>query len=188
MRLLFFVFSVLSLAACSTSPAIKLRSFPEGAQVSAVESDGGTRPLGKTPMESDASMESLLIEKEGYEPVRIFVGRMNSQHYEYSVKLTPKAEDPKLTDMKSRYERLAKSIARANNLINTKRFSEAESLLGNLTNDYPNVSVAYDLLGNISYLQRDYRRAINHYQRSIEINPENTETKQVLNRLRSMTN
>lgn len=188
MRLILLSFSILILGACSTRSSIKLKSFPEGANVSAIESDGGTRLLGKTPLESTESMESLIIEKEGYESTRIFVGRLDSQHYEYSVKLTPKAEDPKFTDIKSRYERLAKSIAKANNLINNKRFAEAESLLGNITTDYPNVSVSYDLLGNISYLQKDFRRAISHYQRSIEINPENSETKQVLDRLRSMTN
>lgn len=188
MRLIILCFPMFLLGACSSGSSIKLKSFPEGANVSAIESDGGTRLLGKTPLESDGSMESLLIEKEGFESTRIFVGRLQSQHYEYSVKLIPKAEDPKFTDIKSRYERLAKSIAKANNLINNKRYSEAESLLGNITTDYPHVSVSYDLLGNISYLQKDFRRAINHYQRSIEINPDNSETKQVLDRLRSMTN
>jgi tetratricopeptide (TPR) repeat protein len=180
--------SVFILGACSSRSSIKLKSTPEEAVVSAVETDGSFRIIGKTPLETSESMQSILIEKEGFESARIFIGRLNSQNYEYSIKLTPKADDPKLTDIKSRYERLAKSIAKANNLINKKRYVEAESLLINLTNDYPNVSVGYDLLGNISYMQKDFRKAINHYQRSLELNPENSETKQVLDRLRSMTN
>lgn len=189
MKLFMLLFSALLMESCSTtSSSIKLKSSPEGANVLAIETDGSSRIIGKTPLETSESMQSILIEKEGFESARIFIGRLNSQNYEYSVKLTPKADDPKLTDIKSRYERLAKSIAKANNLINKKRYVEAESLLINLTNDYPNVSVGYDLLGNISYMQKDFRKAINHYQRSLELNPENSETKQVLDRLRSMTN
>jgi len=182
-----FLFLIV-LGACSTSSSIKLRSVPDGATVSAIESDGSSRSLGKTPLETSESMQSLLIEKEGFESSRIFVGRLQSQNYEYSVKLTAKAEDPKVTDIKSRHERLAKTIAKAHNLINNKRYSEADSLLVNLTNEYPYVSVGYDLLGNISYLQKDFRRAIGYYQKSLELNPENVETKQVLDRLRSMSN
>jgi tetratricopeptide (TPR) repeat protein len=187
-KLILSLVSVLFLQACSSSSSIKLKSVPDGAAVSAIESDGSSRLLGKTPLETSESMQSLLIEKEGFESSRIFVGSLKSQNYEYSVKLSPKAEDPKITDIKSRYERLAKSIAKANNLINNKKYTEADSLLVNLTNDYPYVSVGYDLLGNISYLQKDFRRAIGYYQKSLELNPENVETKQVLDRLRSMSN
>ena len=181
--LIIFIFQ-----ACSSSSSIKLKSVPDGAIVSAIEADGSSRPLGKTPLQTSESMQTILIEKEGFESSRIFVGLLDSQNYEYSVKLTPKAEDPKVTDIKSRYERLAKNIAKANNLISRKKYSEADSLLVNLTNDYPYVSVGFDLLGNISYLQKDFKRAIGYYQKSLELNPENVETKQVLDRLRSMSN
>ena len=188
MKTISWLAMALILGSCASGPSLKIKSVPEGATVSAVESDGSTRSLGKTPMETSEGMQSLVIEKEGYESSRIFVGRIQSQHYEYSVKLTAKAEDPKVTDIKSRHERLAKSIAKANNLINNKKYVEADLLLVNLTNDYPYVSVGYDLLGNISYLQKDFRRAIGYYQKSLELNPENIETKQVLDRLRSMSN
>lgn len=176
------------LTACSSRSSIKIRSVPEGASVSAVDSDGSTRLIGKTPVESDESLQALLIEKEGYEPARVFVGRLQSQHYEYTVKLDQRTEDPKMADLKTRYERLAKNIAKANNLINNKRYAEADALLSNLTSEYPYVSVGHDLLGNVSYLQKDFKRAIGHYQKSLELNPENIETRQVLDRLRSMSN
>ena len=188
MNLYLFIIVLMFMTSCSTSSSIKLRSIPEGANVSAVESDGTARLLGQTPLETKESMQSLLIEKDGHESSRIFVGRLHSENYEYSVKLTPKVEDPKVAGIKSRYEKLAKTLAMANNLLNNKRYSEANSILVNLTNDYPYVSVSYDLLGNISYLQKDFRKAIHYYQKSLDINPENVETKQVLDRLRSMTN
>lgn len=179
---------ILATASCSSPSSLKLKSVPEGANVSALEGDGSTRLIGKTPIETNESMQTLVIEKDGFETSRIFVGRLHSENYEYSVKLQAKSEDPKMTDIKARHERLAKSIAKANNLINTKRYAEADSLLVNLTSEYPYVSVGYDLLGNISYLQRDFKRAINYYQKSLALNPENVETKQVLDRLRSMSN
>lgn len=184
----FLILFSLFLQACSSGSSIKLKSVPSEAKVSAVESDGTARSMGVTPLETSESMQSILIEKEGYESTRIFVGRLQSENYEYSVKLTPRIEDPKLTDIKSRHERLAKSIAKAHNLINKKNYPEANSLLVGLSNDYPYVSVTYDLLGNISFLQKDFKRAIDHYQKSLNLNPENVETKQVLDRLRSMSN
>lgn len=188
MKLYLVILILFHMASCTSASSIKLKSIPEGANVSAIESDGSTRLLGKTPLETKESMQSLLIEKDGHESSRIFVGRLHSENYEYSVKLTPKIEDPKMTGVKARHEKLAKSIAKANNLLNNKRYSEASSLLVDLTNEYPYVSVGFDLLGNISYLQKDFRKAINYYQKSLDINPENVETKQVLDRLRSMTN
>lgn len=188
MRSIAVCFLLLLAVSCGSRSSIKIKSLPSGATVSAIDSDGSIRTLGQTPFETNESMQSFVVEKEGYEGSRIFIGRLASQHYEYSLNLTPKALDPKVSDIKSQQERLAKNLAKANNLINRKRYSEAHSLLINMTSDYPYVSVTYDLLGNISYLQKDFRSAISHYQRSLEINPENVETKQVIDRLRSMTN
>lgn len=173
---------------CTTSRNVRVRSVPEGATVTAMDSEGSGRVLGASPLETNEQMQALLIEKDGYEPAHIFLGRAEKQNYDFTVRLTKKAEDSKLTDSRARQEKLAQAIARANNLIVNKRFSEAEGVLTGLTADYPFVSVIYDLLGNINYLQKDFRSALNYYERSLSINGENEETKQVIQRLRAMSN
>lgn len=179
---------VLQVTSCSTRSTINIRSLPQGATVSVIETDGTIKEIGKTPLDTNEQYVSLQVDKEGYEPYRIFLGGIKTSGQEFTVKLASKAEDLKVGDIKNRHEKLAKGIARAHSLITRKKFTEAEALLINLTNDYPHVSVGYDLLGNISYLQKDLRRAVGFYEKSLQINPENLETKQVVDRIKSMSN
>ena len=130
----------------------------------------------------------LEISKEGYESQHIFIAQDNTQEsYNINIKLKTKNEDLKGLDMKSRQERLAKNLTRSSNLINKKRYVEAEQILVETVRDFPHVSVGYDLLGNVSYLQRDFRAALNYYKKSFQLNPENSETKFIIDKLEGMT-
>jgi len=130
----------------------------------------------------------LEISKEGYETQHIFIAQDNTQEsYNISVKLKMKNEDLKGLEMKSRQEKLAKNLTRASHLITKKRYADAEQILIETTREFPYISVGHDLLGNVSYLQRDFRAALNHYKRSFQLNPENTETKLMIDKLESMT-
>jgi tetratricopeptide (TPR) repeat protein len=130
----------------------------------------------------------LEITKEGYESQHIFIAQDNTQEsYNINIKLKMKNEDLKGLDMKSRQERLAKNLTRSSNLINKKRYVEAEQILVETVRDFPHVSVGYDLLGNVSYLQRDFRAALNYYRKSFQLNPENSETKLMIDKLEGMT-
>ncbi len=159
-------------------------------------SEGDTRILGSTPAEVNGSdvfsnksrMSMLEISKEGYESQHIFIAQDNTQEsYNINIKLKMKNEDLKGLDMKSRQERLAKNLTRSSNLINKKRYVEAEQILVETVRDFPHVSVGYDLLGNVSYLQRDFRAALNYYKKSFQLNPENSETKLMIDKLEGMT-
>ncbi len=188
MKQIFIVMALVALSSCSSPRSLKVRSIPEGASVSIIENDGSARPLGVTPLESSESMQALAIEKDGFEKAHLFIGRFENQNYDYVIRLQKKADDPKANDSRTKQERVALIIARANNLISTRRFGEAESILTNLTPDFPFVSVIYDLLGNVNYLQKDFRAALGYYEKSLELNPDNEDTKQVIQRLRAMSN
>ena len=159
--------------------------------------DGEVKSLGQTPIElngtdvfSNASRMSMLqVSKEGYETNHIFIAQDSQQeNYNILTKLKTKSEDVKSQDLKNRQEKLARTIASAQNLTSKKKFSEAERLLTSLTQDFPHVSVTYDLLGNIAYLQRDLKAALNYYQKSFALNPENSETQKMIDKLKGMTN
>ncbi len=189
--ILFFVFG------CATDSKIRITSSPEKAEVKVTTNDGESKSLGVTPLEisgrdvyANASRMSVLhISKEGFETQNLFIAQENNiENYNINVKLKTKTEDVKGQDIKQRQEKLAKGIAMSHHLISKKRFEEAERVLTGITNDYPYVSVPYDLLGNISYLQRDFRAALGYYERSYQINPENAETKSMIDKLKQMTN
>ena len=101
--------------------------------------------------------------------------------------ITQEHSNSDFEQFKKNQEKLARNIAKANSLIHLKRYPEASSILQNVVNDFPHVSVGYDLLGNISYLQRDFKQAEQYYQKSIQISPDNVETQNVLERIKKIT-
>jgi tetratricopeptide (TPR) repeat protein len=181
----FFLFFIL--LGCASEPSLSIKSNPEGASVSALDSNGSEQDLGLTPVSLKAGIQSLNVQKEGFEPMKILISSDSSQNYEFNLRLVKKIEDPKLFDSKKNQEKLARNIAKANNLIHSKKYSEARNILENIVSDFPYISVSYDLLGNISYLQRDFKSAEQFYQKSIQISPDNVETQNVLERLKKIT-
>jgi tetratricopeptide (TPR) repeat protein len=189
------VILIIALAsACSSNPQIKIQSAPEGALVTSRTADGSIKSIGKTPLQVASReiggaerLSGLIVTKEGYEDHHILLGRDRGQEsYDINIRLSTKTEDPKVLDAKSRQEKLARMMVQAYNFITSKRYEEAKSLLTNAVQEYPHISVGYDLLGTLSYLQKDLRSALNYYERSFVINPENNETKQMIDRLKGM--
>lgn len=179
---------------CTTTPRVSITSLPEGAVVNLKGVDGSNRILGKTPLdlssrELGGSQRLSVIElsAEGFQQQQIMLGRdRGSENYDINVQLKKIAEDAKNLDARGRQEKLARSIAQASNLINNKRFDEARALLNNIILEYPHVSVGYDLIAGLSFLQKDLKAALSYYEKALTINPENVETRQMVNRLRGM--
>jgi tetratricopeptide (TPR) repeat protein len=191
----FLILALLQLAACGSSGGVKLNSVPEGASVTLHGSGGSARDLGKTPLQLSGSelsnsggrLSSLTISKEGHKEHHVLLGRdRGSESYDILVTLQPQMEDPKVLDIRSRQERLAKLLVQAHNLTAQKRYDEAERVLGGVLQDYPQVSVGHDLMGNVNYLQKDLKSALRSYERSLQLNPENIETRQMIDRLKGM--
>jgi tetratricopeptide (TPR) repeat protein len=185
------------LMSCASNSRVKITSSPDKAEVKVTTNDGETKSLGTTPLEIDgreiyanaSRMSMVHVSKEDFETQNIFIAQDSTQeNYNINVKLKTRTEDAKGLEIKARQEKLAKNIAVSNNLINKKRYEEAQRVLITIIQDFPYVSVSYDLLGNISYLQRDFRAALNYYQKSFQINPENAETKMMIDKLKTMTN
>jgi hypothetical protein len=185
-----FILFLLLCAHCAVRKRVTLLSFPEGANVSVKSQEGTLKSLGKTPLKyDDRDVEStfgdfaaLVFSKEGYEEQHVFVEP--SAQLDVKVKLQPKMDDPKLLDTQKRQENLVKQVVQAHAFIHSKKFEEAKVILINVTRDYPYVSVGFDLLGNISYLQKDLQMALQYYEKSMVLNPENPETKLILEKIR----
>ena len=81
---------------------------------------------------------------------------------------------------------MASAIARANGLIQSKQYGEAETVMLNFIEQYPSVSVGFDYLGNLNYLQKKYAKALKYYKRAISLNPQNAERKIIVERIQSL--
>lgn len=189
--ILFLVF--IFLQACASSPTIIISSVPDGATVSSI-TEGNNRLIGRTPLKINSRdlgggqrLTSLDITSEGYQSQQILLARdRGTENYEINIELKKNSEDPKSLDSRNRQEKLAQSIAQATNFINNKRYDEARNLLNRLIVDFPNLSVGYDLLGGLHYLQKDLKASLGYYEKALTINPDNTDTRSMVNRLRGM--
>jgi len=186
-------FLLIAAVGCSTQGVVKINSVPEGATITSV-GPSGTRIMGKTPLQLDSSslpgegrFNSLTLTKEGHRDHHLLLARdRGSDNYDISVNLQAQGDDPKVADARSRQERLAKLLLQAHALTAAKKYQEADRVLGSLLQDYPHISAGHDLMGNLAYLQKDLKTALSHYERSLQINAENTETKQMIDRLKGM--
>lgn len=185
MKIIFVILIVL-LSACSrVSLKAKLASYPEGASVGVQNREGKITPLGVTPLEAELTdpISEIVFSKAGFKEERIIVAGGSNSIVNVTAKLTS-ANDLNTANNGARFERLARDVLRANQMIGKKSYSEARSILSSLTSEFPYVSVTYDLLGNVSYLERDTARALTYYEKSLTLNPENIETRRMVERLK----
>lgn len=182
MKLFIFFF----LMSCSqVPPKAQLSSYPDGANVAIKDQSGRIKSLGVTPLLAELPEEpvTLVFSKEGFDESQILVSLSDGEKADFLARLKSDApsRDPETF---SKVDRLGRDLVRAHNLMGTKKYSEAEALLSQLTREFPMVSVSYDLLGNLAYLERDSSRALKNYEKSLSINPENPETRRMVQRLK----
>jgi hypothetical protein len=173
---------------------VVIQSLPDQAEVSFTSGGGNRVSLGKTPV-TVASAEfpqvfssggTFEIQKDGFTPELIVLPQTA---IESTVSLSVHLRETKAGDSCAHAAAvtLARGVAMAQQQIVGHRFLEAETTLNSLTVAYPNLSVIYDLLGNMYYLQRDVPRAIAAYRRSVELDPSNAYTQTLLNKLQTLS-
>ncbi len=191
--------SALLLVGCATGK-LDITSSPEGASILKIESSGNAKVIGKTPMSVDvnnftSSSESyvhLAISKEKFRREAVIIPRnMFEASHTLNFKLTSINESgsldecPKLPE--NSFSELARGVAEAQTMITEKDFSAAENKLQVLTAQFPFVSVLYDFIGNIKYLQKNLNGALKAYEKSLELWPHNPQTTRMVNKIRGMT-
>jgi predicted Zn-dependent protease len=82
--------------------------------------------------------------------------------------------------------KVARNVAQAIFFTQQKKFDQAETLLTNLINENPDISVLYDLIGNVHYLNQKTNLAVEAYSRSLELNPNSLETQRMFNKLNTI--
>lgn len=175
---------------------VKINSFPREAQVSILKGNGELNSIGATPYEgprnslfsSGSSSSYLRISKDGYQTKELLVtGPESSQNVDLLISLakdseTKSANIPTPLDI----ERYSKLLLKSNRLIQSKKFDEAQIVLDQLILNYPSTSAPYDLKANVYYLQHNYSKAIENYQQSVSINPENRESSLMIEKIKTL--
>lgn len=191
---LFILISLISLG-CSTPTQIKVTTIPSGADAEIVDQTGMASPLGKTPLnlkESDvyknANIASQLrIKKEGYiDQNVVLVKPLFGSEINVYVKLNKEELNQNVNEQIAAQEKIASTIAKVNGLIQAKQYPEAEIAMNNFVDQYPSISVGYDYLGNINYLQKRYAKALKFYNKANAINPVNAERKLLVDKIQNL--
>lgn len=211
---LIWLLLVSMLTACATGN-MQLSSIPEGSNVVLISGRGEIKSLGKTPLKmtmqklfSNASnFANLRVEKDGFYSQSFIIPRTSlPTNHEINVSLEEKplvkAPDaqplpstpvtPVAVEMdkcsqlsKESLTKLSKGVAVVQSIILKRDFEIAKVRLAGLIADFPYISVLYDLQGNIFYLQKNYNEAVNAYEKSLELEPDNMETAFIVKKLRT---
>lgn len=182
----------LILAACASSQnTLRVESDPVGADVFVNSAGQPSRKVGVTPIsltanelgESSSSVEVLLV-KTGYERERLVLppsayGRTGN----LIIKLGAQESSNLCRDTDLAVTKVSRGVAQIQGLVRNKNYSEAERILKSLSDEFPSVSVLYDLLGNVYYLMRDRSKALASYKKSLSLAPNNIETQNIIRRL-----
>lgn len=189
------VVSLTLLTSCTTTH-LSIESEPSGADILIIGNDGREDKLGQTPLVLTPEMESrfsnnnweLSVNKAGYLKNQIFVEtKMFKEVGRIFVKLTPDSNWAEAYQDKNAYKYLndvSSMTAEIQGATVKGDYAKAESLATSLVTRYPKLSVGWNLLGNIYYLQKRIEKAIESYQKSLELNPNDAATKNILEKIR----
>lgn len=190
-RLYLILVSLVFITSCS-SMAIKVDSQPSGAEVYS-QVGQNQKKLGVTPL-------SLAAEQIAGDNVHLVIQKPGFQQYSIILeKRTLKADAQvfaRLTSGDSRgiaslgggntgekVEKVSRTVASIQSQLLKKNFQSAESLAQSLVNEYPSFAVGWNLLGNAYYLQNRHSEALEAYYKASEIDPDNRETQNLIERI-----
>lgn len=186
-----FLFSLISLAGCSGGK-IKFTSTQNDTRIIAADKDGKLRELGVAPISINHNevfrgnnYVELLAQNASGQTQRILVSKpFMHTDIELFFDLKDNDGDRDVARVGESLEKVSLEVAKSYRLITSKKYTEAQTILNDLKNEFPGISVPYDFLGNIEYLKGNYSKALIFYQRAKAINPNNVERDLLMKRLR----
>lgn len=180
----------LALSGCASS-GLNVQSTPEGADVLVVRPGQAPMKLGKTPLVvpsssiSGDSAAQLVLEKNGFGSQSVLLpNTMLPSRADVYVNMRESALPLACVQQTEATNEVTRGVLQAQSEIIRKNYDNAETLLRNLALKYPNISVVFDLLGNVHYLKKDLGNALTAYEKSNELSPGNPETVRMVERLR----
>ncbi len=178
---------------CS-SGTIKVESLPEGAEIFISVNGQMPRKVGVTPLvvqesQINSGNESfqISVSKEGFLSENILApGSIFPRSSTVQVKLKEINTGKKVGQNDDSLQKISSSIAQIVDNIKNKEYDLAEKNLVNLQSQFPSVSTIYELLGNVFYLKKDLAKAHGFYKRALDLNPNNSDTSRMIQKIESI--
>ena len=188
--------SILVFAAGCTSSTLRVRSVPDGAEVTYISRDGNPVRVGNTPLELDSvnspgifsEPTQIQVRKDGYTPQSVLVPKFGLMGGSGQVNFVlSQTELPKICNTNNDIaSEIARGVTEISSLIQRKRYQDANGLLQSLIVKYPGLSVLYDLKGNIAFLQKNLTVALDAFKQSNSMAPNNPATLNMIERLQTL--
>lgn len=163
-------------------------SYPTKSEVSVIEKDGSIKSLGQTPLVIDNDklfhneMVHIVFSHKEYEDKNfVLVRPEGNMRMNVSAKL--KKEYKEDTNFMAQIDKVSSEVAKIQNNINIKNYENAKLMAKRLITTYPELSVAYDLLANIHFLQNNKKRALYYYRKADELSPNNFKRKKIMRKI-----
>lgn len=195
LKIVLFLSTSMTILSCGTTTNLKFNTTPADAEVRVVDSNGISTTIGKTPFaandldvfKSNSKYSQIVIKKDGYVDHDLVITKpLFGADIVVNAQLKKDENMQNVGEQTIVQEKVANGIARANGLIQSKQFEEAETSMLNFVEQFPSVSVGYDYLGNINYLQKRYAKALKYYNRASALNPQNSERKVIIERIQNL--
>lgn len=165
---------------------LKLKSDPPDATIYIRDLSGAQNvKVGNTPYEGNlqdlaanyakSNFFLVIIEKVGYESQSILLSDLLKSDIELSLNLVPKEDI-------LHFRKLDKSINdifEAQRLIRAEEYDDALSLLKNLENDQPKLSIIPEMIASAYYLKKQPKTSLVWYEKAYRMNPENKDSFQM---------
>lgn len=195
LKIVLMLFTSVTIQSCGTTTNLKFNTTPADAEVRVVDSNGISTTIGKTPFaandldvfKSNSKYSQIIIKKDGYVDHDLVITKpLFGADIVVNAQLKKDENMQNVGEQTIVQEKVANGIARANGLIQSKQFEEAETSMLNFVEQFPSVSVGYDYLGNINYLQKRYAKALKYYNRASALNPQNSERIVIIERIQNL--
>ena len=195
-----YLWIILVSLSCKTTNEIEIRSNPEKSKVYLIGNAGSKDLIGETPtfisaddrLFRNSTVARISVENEGFEAESFLI---NKHSIPTKDTLVLSLKDKTIADesmskcetiSSEAMNELASGVAVVQARIAKKEYDVALIKLSSLTAKFPFVSVIWDLLGNVYYIQKNYESALEAYEKSLAIDPSNASTANIVKRLKKL--
>ncbi|MEN9723318.1 MAG: hypothetical protein RJB38_1304 [Pseudomonadota bacterium] len=195
MRLLLtLTLSMALLTSACTSAQLQIESDPPGAEIYLVTADGKQK-IASTPATLSPDQFPLVfrpdskvqVGKDGYHTESFLIPPGTSLGYSrISAKLRVDSVSKTCQNSTQGLTEATDAVGQIQRMIYRKSYAEAEQALNTYIVKYPAVPAFFSMQGTVYYLQKNLDRALEAYERAQKLQPNNTETARMVEKIRAM--
>lgn len=193
-RHILFIFVASAVIGCASAD-LKVTSTPDQADVFMTYEGEQPVKIGQTPLRLEERINgssrgkyvTLSIKKDGYKTESILIP-LNpiKSNIDVSIRLDESKLPESCQNQTAAVEKISKGIADTQSMVKSGNLSGAQTRLSALINEYPNITVLHDLLGNVYYIGKNLEGALASYERSLRLDPSNADTQRMVNKIREI--